>query len=150
MKVILPASRFRLKPRIALAISMSLLLLVATPTRTLAHAILVESAPKQDEVLATGPKEVVLRFNARIEKKVARATLTDGSGKKIKLPPIPEDKAGPPDRLVIPLPALKAGSYRLEYKVLAADGHATPGLLRFKVQEDVKPPQDGAPEGGTK
>jgi methionine-rich copper-binding protein CopC len=123
---------------------------LATARVALAHAILVSSTPKQEEVVAAAPKEVVLRFNARIEKKVARATLTDGSGQKIKLPPIPEDKDGPPDRIVIPLPALTAGDYRLEYRVLAADGHATPGLLRFKVSAKARPPREVAPEGGEK
>ena len=102
-----------------------------------AHAILVESSPKEGEVLAAAPKEAVLRFNGRIEKSVMRATLTDGEGKKLKMPAPPRDKDGPPERLVVPLPPLAPGTYRLEYRVLAADGHATPGLLRFT----ISPPQ---------
>ena len=130
--------------------TLAFIVVAATPVVALAHAILVDSTPKQDEVVATAPKEVVLRFNARIEKKVARMTLTDGGGQKIKMPSIPEDKDGPPERLVVPLPPLKAGTYRLEYRVLASDGHATPGLLRFKVRPNAEPPKEGAPEGGTK
>jgi copper resistance protein C len=119
-----------------------LILFGAAPAATQAHAILVDSTPKQDEVVTAAPKEVVLRFNARIEKNVARATLTDGSGQKIKMPPVPEDKDGPPERLIIPLPKLAPGSYRLEYRILASDGHSTPGLVRFK----VKAPKVTAPK----
>jgi len=107
--------------------------LALLPAIARGHAVLVESSPKQDEVLKQAPREAVLRFDARIEKKVTRATLVDGDGKKVKLPPIPEDKDGPPERLVIALPELKPGAYRLEYRVLASDGHATPGLIKFSI-----------------
>ena len=101
-----------------------------------AHAILVESSPKEGEACRAAPKEVVLRFNARIERQVTRVTLVDGEGKRVALSAPPADEKGDAaaaDRLTVPLPALKPGSYRLEYRVLAADGHATPGLLRFSV-----------------
>jgi methionine-rich copper-binding protein CopC len=107
--------------------------LAVAPTLALAHAILVESSPKQDEVLKSPATRAVLRFNARIEKGVTRATLRDAAGHDVKLPPIPDDKDGPPERLIIALPPLKPGAYQLEYRVLAADGHATPGLLKFSV-----------------
>ena len=40
-----------------------------------------------------------------------------------------------PIRLVVPLPPLAAGTYELRYQVLAADGHATQGVLRFRVAQ---------------
>jgi methionine-rich copper-binding protein CopC len=105
-----------------------------------AHAILVESSPTEGESCRAAPKEAVLRFNARIERKVARVTLLDGDGQRVALPPIPAGgKDAASDRLTVPLPALKPGSYRLEYRVLAADGHATPGLLRFSVAPPPHP-----------
>jgi len=124
-----------------------ILLIWISPNTVLGHALLVDSTPRQNEELVTPPKEIVLQFNARIEKKVTQATLLEGKDHKIKLPPIPEDKQGPPERLVVPLPKLGPGSYRLEYRVLAADGHTTPGLVRFKVSAPrEKPPED--PSGG--
>ena len=71
---------------------------------------------------------------------MTRATLSDAGGHKVALPappPSPGDDDGPGDRVTIALPAaaLKPGAYRLEYRVLAADGHATPGLLRFTVSD---------------
>src|SRR3982751_2403739 len=107
--------------------------LLAVPRVARAHALLVESTPKQDEVVTEAPREVVLKFNARIEKKVSRVTLLDERGEKVKLPPPPDDGQGPAERLRVALPALKPGAYKLEFLVLASDGHATPGLLRFTV-----------------
>ena len=117
--------------------SFVMLIVALTAVPVLAHAILVESSPKEGEVLKTAPKDVVLRFNARIEKKVTRVTLLDGAGQKAKLPSLPDDDSGSPDRLIVLLPPLKPSAYRLEYRVLAADGHSTPGLVRFT----VSPPQ---------
>jgi methionine-rich copper-binding protein CopC len=122
-------------------------LLSLTPAVALAHALLVDSSPRQDEVLKSPATRAVLHFNARIEKKVTRATLHDAAGHPVKLPPMPDDTAGPPDRLIIALPPLAPGAYQLEYRVLAADGHATPGLLRFSVaatQPTTAPAKPGA------
>src|SRR5882672_9470423 len=112
---------------------LALIFCLLAPMLALAHALLMESSPKQDEKLKTPATQAVLRFDARIEKSVTRVTLVDGDGHKIKMPPIPEDKDGPEDRLTIPFPALKPGAYQLQYTVLAADGHATPGILRFSI-----------------
>jgi len=114
------------------ALAGGVLLLAAAPL-VHAHALLVDSTPKQDEVVKEAPREVVLKFNARIEKTVSHVTLLDGDGRKVALPPLPADRDGPPERLKVDLPALKPGPYKLEYRVLASDGHATPGLLRFTV-----------------
>jgi copper transport protein len=123
------------------------LFLLAAPSFLHAHALLVGSTPKQDEVLKEAPAEVVLRFNARIEKSVSHVTLLGPGGEKVRLPPLPEDKDGPPERLKIELPALKPGAYRLEYRVLASDGHATPGLLRFTVVAPSRGAAGGSPGG---
>ena len=121
----------------------SFAVLWCVPAAAGAHAVLVESSPKQDAVLKTAPKEALLRFDARIEKKVTRVQLLDGEGHAVKLPAMPEDKDAPPDRIRIPLPALEPGAYRLVYRVLAADGHTTPGLLRFRIAPPATQPTGG-------
>lgn len=95
--------------------------------------------------------QAVLHFNARIEKKVTRVSLVDGKEQKVKLPPLPEDRDGPEDRLLVALPAtLAPGPYRLEYTVLASDGHSTPGVLRFTVAAETPTtaPSTTRPSGG--
>ena len=99
-----------------------------------AHSVVIESSPKEKEVLTRAPTEVVLRFSAKIEKSLTRVSLSTNSGRMIPLPE-PSEKAASeaPDRLVIPLPNLEPGEYLLRYTVLSIDGHATSGALHFSV-----------------
>ena len=98
-----------------------------------AHAIVLESSPVHDAVLARSPEQVTLRFNSKLEKRFTRITLAAGSQ-----PPAPVilpdgDGSAGPDRVVIPLAPLAPGVYVLRYRVLAVDGHITEGALRFTV-----------------
>ena len=98
-----------------------------------AHAIVLESSPVHDAVLARSPEQVTLRFNSKLEKRFTRITLAAGSQ-----PPAPVtlpdgDGLAGPDRVVIPLAPLAPGVYVLRYRVLAVDGHITEGALRFTV-----------------
>jgi methionine-rich copper-binding protein CopC len=104
------------------------------PLRAAAHAVLLESTPPDGAIVSSAPHAAVLRFNSRIEKRLTRVALTDAKGRAVPLPAGPYGADDPPDRLTIPLPPLPQGAYRLTYRVLAVDGHATPGLLRFTVQ----------------
>jgi methionine-rich copper-binding protein CopC len=99
-----------------------------------AHAIVLESVPARDAVLARSPQQVILRFNSKIEKRLTRVTLSAAGGAPMPLS-IADDGRGDdqPDRLVLPLRTLSPGSYVLRYKVLSADGHITEGALRFTV-----------------
>jgi copper resistance protein C len=101
-----------------------------------AHAIVLESVPAADAVVAHSPERVVLRFNSKIEKRLTRVTL--GAGRAAPRPlAFARDDAGAqdPDRLVIPLAPLPPGPYVIRYKVLSADGHVTEGALRFTVKQ---------------
>jgi len=115
-----------------LAVQALLAVLCVVPAH--AHAILIESTPADNAVLKAAPHTIILRFNARIEKGVSQFTLLDKSGRKLVLPPQPKGGGtNGPDHIIIKLPDVGPGAYRLEYLVLAADGHATPGIVRFTV-----------------
>lgn len=110
-----------------------LLLPLAAPPEVSPHAIVLESSPVHDAVLARAPQRVILRFNSRIEKRFTRVTLAVADQAPV-LVALPEDDAeAAPDRLTIPLRPLAAGVYVLRYRVLAVDGHITEGALRFTV-----------------
>jgi len=99
-----------------------------------AHSVVIESSPKEKEVLTRAPTEVVLRFSAKIEKSLTRLSFSTNNGRMIALPTSLEKSASKaPDRLVIPLPNLEPGEYHLRYTVLSIDGHATSGALHFSV-----------------
>jgi methionine-rich copper-binding protein CopC len=99
-----------------------------------AHAIVLESVPAQDAVLAQPPERVMLRFNSKIEKRLTRVTLGPSGGPRQPLPVTGAAAAdADPDRIIIPLRPLPPARYVIRYKVLSADGHVTEGALRFTV-----------------
>lgn len=109
----------------------SLLMLVAVPLTAAAHAVVIESSPADRAVLTRVPPEIRLRFNAKLEKKLVHAKLERADGASQTL----TDISPHPARLRFTLPPdLQAGAYTLQYKVLATDGHATQGVLRFTLQ----------------
>jgi methionine-rich copper-binding protein CopC len=120
---------------LARAFALLALLSLSAPPPILAHAIVLQSEPAANAVLARPPERLVLRFNSKIEKRLSRVTLT--AGRETPVPVAIADSAsgedGQPDRLVIPLRPLPPGSYAVRYKVLSADGHITEGVLRFTV-----------------
>ena len=106
------------------------------PPSAVAHAIVLESSPAHDAQLSTPPDRVVLRFNSKIEHALSRATIEPVGGRPVALTAAgtPGDARPAPDRLVIPLRPLGPGTYVVRYRVLAADGHLTEGVLRFTVR----------------
>ncbi len=113
----------------------TLLLLQLCPGNVMAHAVVIESSPKDGEVLSKAPSEIILRFNARLEKGLVTVDLTSGDRTSVPLPPIRETGKETQDRLIIPLPPLGPGTYFLRYKILSTDGHATLGRLSFRIME---------------
>ncbi|MGD0885785.1 MAG: copper resistance CopC family protein [Thermodesulfovibrionales bacterium] len=125
------AARFS---RVLSQVIIALVVLEAGSNHASAHAVVVDSSPKDTEVLTRAPKEVVLRFNAKIEKSLARFSLTAGEGRIIPIPTPTKQRSGEAfDRLVIPMPAIGPGEYLLRYRVFSIDGHATTGVLRFRI-----------------
>ncbi len=100
-----------------------------------AHAIVVDSTPRDGAVLSAPPQLAVLRFNARIEKSLSSVKLfrSDGRSFPVRIETSGNGAGAGPDRLAVRLPHLGPGNYILQYKVLATDGHLTPGVLRFGI-----------------
>jgi methionine-rich copper-binding protein CopC len=95
-----------------------------------AHAIILESGPRHEESLAS-PKRLVLRFNSRLEKALCSVQLVGPRQKTIALLRQEADTAA--DTLTYPLPPLAPGTYQARWKVMAADGHVTEGIVLFTV-----------------
>jgi copper resistance protein C len=108
--------------------------LVSPPVLALAHALVLESRPPQGAQLTAAPREVYLRFNSKLEKRLSHVTIATEKGQPVPLP-IATDDGEKPDRLVLPLAHLGPGAYVVRYKFLAFDGHITEGILRFSVLE---------------
>ncbi|RPH81749.1 MAG: copper resistance protein CopC [Candidatus Rokuibacteriota bacterium] len=104
-----------------------LVLAVATPSA--AHSLLLESVPPAGATLTTPPRELMLRFNNRIEKSLSRVRLLDerGSAQPLAVPVT----GGTADRLTAVVPPLAPGRWRVEWQVLSMDGHVVAGRFEF-------------------
>ena len=114
----------RIRPFIALFA----LLAVAIPLR--AHAILVWAKPSLKAVVRGPDVPVLLRFNCRIDAKRSKLILVDPHGLQHELM---IDGQTSPDMLGTRATGLEHGSYTLQWRVLASDGHITRGDLPFSV-----------------
>jgi len=106
--------------------------LVLTTARELrAHAILVETSPKSGATVKGPDVPIRLRFNVRVDGERSRVTLVRPAApaKQLAL-----DKQATPDVLTTNATGLIPGKYKLQWQVLAADGHISRGELPFNVQ----------------
>ena len=104
------------------------MLCAALPFFAHAHAVAVETTPRDRATLATVPQEIVIRFNAKLEKKLTHVKMERADGSSQVLADV-EQRASV-IRCTLPQD-LQPGAYTVHYKVLARDGHATQGVLRF-------------------
>lgn len=115
--------------RLASALALGLCVLSLSLT-VWAHAILMDSTPKQNSTVKGPDFEVTLRFNVRIDGGRSRVQLLgpDGSVTVLKLA-----KQTTLDVLQSSVSGLKPGAYQLKWQVLASDGHMSSGLVPFTV-----------------
>ena len=95
-----------------------------------AHSLLLESSPAAGSVVVASPRELSLRFNNRIEKKLSTIRLLDERG---GVRPLAMLADGPADRLTATVPSLDPGAWRVEWRVLSTDGHVVSGSFSFRV-----------------
>lgn len=124
--------RFRAS-QVALALAVLVL-----PAVTVAHARLVRSWPANGAAVALAPGELRLCFNELLERQFHAIELeaengaTGGySGRPVQLAPSvdPRDETC----LLATLPSLAPASYVISWRVVSRDGHATRGLIHFRV-----------------
>lgn len=90
----------------------------------------MESKPKAGSRVAGADLPIWLRFNVRVDGKRSRLELTGPDGSTIALP-APKQTA--PDVLESHVQGLKPGDYKLQWRVLASDGHMSNGVVEFTV-----------------
>lgn len=97
-----------------------------------AHAQLERTSPRVGSTVAAAPSEVRLWFTQALEPKFTTAQLRSGSGAVVASGGV--DTADP-KQIVIRVPALPAGSYKVFWKVLSVDSHHTEGSFGFEVKK---------------
>jgi methionine-rich copper-binding protein CopC len=95
------------------------------------HAILKESSPAANATV-TGPDvPITLKFNVRVDSARSKVQLSHPDDSVTLLPLTKQDS---PDTLSTKAAGLTPGAYKLQWQVLAPDGHITRGVVPFSVK----------------
>jgi copper resistance protein C len=105
-------------------------MLVAVTQLCWAHAILMESTPTLNSTVKGPDIDINLRFNVRIDGRRSRVRLVTPDG---TISTLTSASQGKPDTLQTHAAELKPGPYKLQWQVLASDGHISGGEIPFSV-----------------
>ena len=116
--------------RSAIPVLLTLVLLTGFSHPAWAHAILMESKPALNSSVKGPDVSIWLRFNVRVDGSRSRLHLIgpDGSQQNLSVA-----KQSSPDILQSQASSLKPGAYKLQWNVLASDGHMSKGEVPFTV-----------------
>jgi copper resistance protein C len=95
-----------------------------------AHALVVASTPAVDATIAGPAFDLRIQFSDRIDKERSKLSVLSSAGQAYPVQPLDDDSA---DTLAGHVAGLAAGPYRLQWQVLAVDGHITRGEIPFTV-----------------
>jgi copper resistance protein C len=96
----------------------------------LAHAFLNQAVPPVGGTVATSPKEIRLTFSEGVEPRFSGIELATGDGRAIATGPAIRDP-GDDKQLVLPVPPLVPGGYKVSWHVVSLDTHSTEGAYTF-------------------
>lgn len=105
-----------------------------------AHSALVRAEPGPRSVLAEPPAMIRLWFNEPVEAKFSTVTVEGADGKTVANIGDPVAVTDNERELVVRLPALAPGKYRVRYRVLSVDGHVVDWGYGFSVAPPARKP----------
>ena len=106
---------------------------VGIPAMTaLAHAFLNQATPPVGGTVATSPKEIRLTFTEGVEPRFSGIELATNDGQAIATGPAIRDP-GDDKQLVLAVPPLAPGRYKVSWHVVSVDTHRTEGAYTFTV-----------------
>ena len=103
---------------------------VAAPAS--AHAFLDHASPAVGSTVHAPPQQVRLWFTQEIEPSFSAAQVLDASGKRVDQGDARVDGSDP-TLITVSVPPLAPGRYKVTWRVLSVDTHATEGDYSFDV-----------------
>ncbi|MBV8776103.1 MAG: copper resistance protein CopC [Alphaproteobacteria bacterium] len=97
------------------------------------HAFLDHAVPAVGSTVAGAPTQVELYYTQALEPAFSEAALTGPDGQAITTARASVDPQNPME-LVLKLPALSPGHYKVKWHVVSVDTHRTEGSFSFDVQ----------------
>jgi len=106
-------------------------IVVSNPIVALAHSFPEKETPSAGQKVASPPSEVVIGFDAPIEKLFAKLEVAgaDGTNQAVGAPQVSDDGR----QLSVKVGALKPGDYTVKWAVVCIDTHHTEGSYTFSV-----------------
>jgi copper resistance protein C len=98
-----------------------------------AHAFLNQAVPPVGGVVPVAPREVRLTFSEGIEPAFSRIELATADGRPVGAGPATVDRRDN-TQLVLALPPLPPGRYRIKWRVVSVDTHPTEGDYTFEIR----------------
>ena len=108
-----------------------LAIVVSNPIMALAHSFPEKETPSAGQKVASPPSEIVIGFDAPIEKLFAKLEVAgaDGTNNAVGAPQVSDDGR----QLSVKVGALKPGDYTVKWAVVGIDTHHTEGSYTFTV-----------------
>ena len=107
------------------------LALVSGAASAFGHAYLDHASPLVGSTVTSAPSEVRMWFSQPLEPRFTAAQLHSGAGAVVATGGV--DTADP-KQIVIHVPALPPGKYKVLWKVLSVDSHHTEGSFGFEIK----------------
>jgi methionine-rich copper-binding protein CopC len=95
------------------------------------HAILKESSPAANAIVVGPDVAITLKYNVRVDSARSKVQLSRPDETVTELP---LQQQASPDTLSAKATGLTPGAYKLQWQVLAPDGHITRGVVPFTVK----------------
>ena len=113
--------------------TLGLILLLAFTNIASAHAFLDHAEPRVGSAISRAPSEVRIWFTQRLEPAFSKIQVFDAEGKQVDKK---DTHADPKEKslLVVSLPELAAGVYKVSWHVVSVDTHRTQGDFKFTVK----------------
>jgi len=103
------------------------------PAAALAHAFLNQAAPPVGGTVPASPKEIRLTFSEGIEPRFSGIDLATDDGRTVATGAAAVDPTND-KQLVLAVPPLVPGRYRVHWHVVSVDTHRTEGEYSFVVE----------------
>jgi copper resistance protein C len=108
-----------------------LAIVVSNPIVALAHSFPEKETPSAGQKVASPPSEIMIGFDAPIEKLFAKLEVAgaDGTNNAVGAPQVSDDGR----QLSVKVGVLKPGDYTVKWAVVCIDTHHTEGSYTFSV-----------------
>ncbi|HFF3186991.1 copper resistance CopC/CopD family protein [Bacillus cereus] len=122
--------------RIIVFILTSVSIFLFSHSSVFAHTSVVETTPKEGEVLTVQPEQIIFEFSEPVTGNVVNIELLDQSAKRVQV-----SKSGildEPTKIKVKIPKLNNGTYTVRWSMISADGHPSEGGYTFSIGEEVQ------------